>query len=66
MYTRKKIQEEVPEVNTKIWSCESDDCNGWMRANFTFDEAPTCLICGSSMQSGEKMLPTLANSAVRS
>ncbi|WP_308421798.1 cold-shock protein [Paenibacillus radicis (ex Gao et al. 2016)] len=61
IYNRKKIQEEIPEVNTKIWSCESDDCNGWMRENFSFEQAPTCLLCNSPMVSAERMLPMLVN-----
>ncbi|MFX3636472.1 MAG: cold-shock protein [Candidatus Pristimantibacillus sp.] len=62
IYSRKKFQEDIPEVSTKIWSCESEDCKGWMRANFAFDKAPTCLICHSPMVSSEKMLPLLVNS----
>ncbi|MUT66573.1 cold-shock protein [Paenibacillus sp. NEAU-GSW1] len=61
MYNRKKIQEEIPEVSTKIWSCENDDCNGWMRENFTFDSSPTCLLCNSPMTIGERMLPQIVN-----
>ncbi|CAM3304332.1 cold-shock protein [Paenibacillus lupini] len=61
MYNRKKIQEEIPEAVTKIWSCTSDDCNGWMRDNFSFDQTPTCLLCHSPMISGEKMLPLIVN-----
>ncbi|WP_442952533.1 cold-shock protein [Paenibacillus sp. Leaf72] len=62
IYSRKKFQEEVPEVSTKIWACTSDVCNGWMRANFSFEQSPTCLQCNSPMEESEKMLPQLVNS----
>ncbi|WP_336774855.1 cold-shock protein [Paenibacillus sp. MMO-58] len=61
MYNRKKIQEDIPEVITKVWSCASEDCNGWMRANFSFDQTPTCVLCQSPMISGERMLPLIVN-----
>lgn len=61
MYNRKKMEEEVPCVNTAIWSCVDEGCNGWMRDNFAFEHAPICRICQSPMKKSEKMLPELAN-----
>ncbi|MCA0756187.1 cold-shock protein [Paenibacillus sp. N4] len=61
MYNRKKPLEEIPVENTKVWLCESEGCNSWMRDNFAFEQTPTCLICNSPMVSGEKMLPMLVN-----
>ncbi len=61
MYNRKKLQEEIPEENTKVWTCESEGCNSWMRDNFAFEYVPTCFVCNSPMVSGEKMLPALEN-----
>ncbi|MBD2868226.1 cold-shock protein [Paenibacillus arenilitoris] len=61
MYNRKKPIEEIPEENTKIWTCESEGCNSWMRDNFAFDHVPTCLVCHTPMVSGERMLPVLVN-----
>ncbi|EDW6383958.1 cold-shock protein, partial [Salmonella enterica subsp. enterica] len=49
MNYRKKTLEEIPEENTPVWTCTSDDCNGWMRDNFTFDYSPVCPLCSSEM-----------------
>jgi len=61
MYSRKKTFEEIPEELTAIWSCTSDDCNGWMRDNFAFSNAPTCVLCSAPMKSGTRMLPQIVN-----
>ncbi|MBA9083601.1 hypothetical protein FHR92_000044 [Fontibacillus solani] len=61
MNYRKKVVEEVPEVNTSIWSCVSADCNGWMRDNFTFEYEPSCPLCSSQMEKDTKMLPQVVN-----
>lgn len=60
---RKKMFEEVPKEETKIWSCTKEDCNGWMRDNFMFEHNPTCPLCQSAMVSDTRMLPVLVNSA---
>lgn len=61
MYNRKKPTEEVPMVKTKVWACESDCCNGWMRDNFSFHHSPVCVMCDGQMISEERMLPALVN-----
>ncbi|MEF2247526.1 cold-shock protein [Paenibacillus sp. GXUN7292] len=61
MYNRKKQLEPVPEENTKVWICETEGCNSWMRDNFSFEQVPSCMHCNATMVSGEKMLPTLVN-----
>ncbi|MCI0182326.1 MAG: cold-shock protein [Acidibacillus sp.] len=62
MYFHKKSAEDVPMEDTEIWSCTKEDCNGWMRANFTFDETPKCRQCLSPMERTSRMLPSLNNS----
>ncbi|MBP1154175.1 MULTISPECIES: cold-shock protein [unclassified Paenibacillus] len=62
MNFRKKSLEDIPEENTRIWSCEKEDCKGWIRDNFAFEHAPTCWQCFSPMTSSMKMLPLLVNS----
>lgn len=61
MYNRKKQLEPVPEVDTKVWICETEGCNSWMRDNFTFEQEPSCIICNATMVSGIKLLPALVN-----
>lgn len=58
----KKSTEEIPVEDTAIWSCTDEECNGWMRENFTFQMEPTCPLCDAPMDRGTKMLPQLANS----
>jgi hypothetical protein len=61
MYFRKKSLEDIPEESTAIWSCENDNCNGWMRDNFAFASAPICSSCQAPMVSSMRMLPLLSN-----
>lgn len=65
MYSRKKTFEELPEAMTPVWSCTRDDCNGWMRANFTFEDEPDCPKCRSAMVSEMRRLPVLVNTSHR-
>jgi len=52
-------REPVPEVETTIWACTDDDCNGWMRDSFSFAEEPTCPFCQSEMTKETRILPQL-------
>jgi len=61
--SRKKPPEEILEEMTAIWSCSNEDCNGWMRDNFTLSIAPTCPRCQSEMVKGERMLETIVNTS---
>ncbi|TXK74808.1 cold-shock protein [Paenibacillus sp. N3.4] len=65
MYFSKKSLEPVPEEQTSIWTCSTEQCSCWMRDNFSFDESPVCPICQSSMVKDLKMLPTLSNTSSR-
>lgn len=64
MNYRRKWVEPVPEQDTAIWSCSHEDCNGWMREGFSFeDEEPACPLCSSPMVSDTRLLPVLESSA---
>ncbi|MDC3412152.1 cold-shock protein [Aquibacillus sp. 3ASR75-11] len=52
-------KEPAPEVETSIWTCTDDECSGWMRESFTFDETPTCPLCHSTMAKEIKVLPKI-------
>lgn len=52
-------KDPVPEVETKVWSCMNDDCQGWMRESFSFNNTPACPLCQSSMEQQVRMLPEL-------
>lgn len=52
-------REPVEEIETRIWSCTNEDCVGWMRADYTFDQNPTCPLCNSEMIEETKVLPKI-------
>lgn len=52
-------REPVKEVDTNIWSCTSNECEGWMREAFSFSEVPTCPLCQAEMLEEIKSLPEL-------
>ncbi|WP_284139236.1 MULTISPECIES: cold-shock protein [unclassified Virgibacillus] len=54
-------KEPLPEEETAVWSCTSDDCNGWMRASYSFAKEPKCPLCESEMEQEVRMLPKLEN-----
>ncbi|GIP42381.1 hypothetical protein J45TS6_08400 [Paenibacillus sp. J45TS6] len=60
---RRQVSEEIPEENTKVWSCTNDDCKGWMRDDFAFESEPQCSLCSSPMEREMRMLPVLSNAA---
>jgi hypothetical protein len=61
MAYRNKPVEELPHEETVIWTCKSDDCNGWIRDNFAFAHVPVCPLCHSPMVSSMKNLPLIVN-----
>ncbi|MBW5447715.1 hypothetical protein GE107_16800 [Cohnella sp. CFH 77786] len=61
MAYRGKPVEELPLEETVIWTCGNEDCNVWIRDNFSFATVPVCHRCHSPMISGVKMLPPLMN-----
>ncbi|MCY9662316.1 cold-shock protein [Paenibacillus chondroitinus] len=62
MYFQRKSLEDLIQENTKVWACDKEDCNGWIRDNFSFETVPTCHLCLSPMISSLKMLPIISNS----
>lgn len=60
MYFSKK-QQEVDEViieDTAVYACTSENCNGWMRIQFSSQES-NCPLCGSSMEEEMRQLPKI-------
>lgn len=52
-------KEPLPEVETNIWACTNEECQGWMRESFSFDAEPACPLCSSEMEKEVRMLPEL-------
>lgn len=61
MYSRKRTFEALPEAMTAVWTCTRDECNGWMRADFSFEDEPHCPKCQAEMASEMRSLPILVN-----
>lgn len=57
-FSKRQI-EPIPEVETKVWSCTSTECSGWMRASYTFEETPLCPLCKSEMTEELRILPEI-------
>lgn len=52
-------REPVPEVETNVWACKNDDCQGWMRESYSFAKEPACPLCESDMEKEVRVLPEL-------
>ncbi|MEB3102158.1 cold-shock protein [Ferviditalea candida] len=57
----KKNIEVIPEAEFPVWNCSNENCNGWMRTDYTFEEQPICPLCHSQMVNEIKTLPVLQN-----
>ncbi|MFZ4450319.1 cold-shock protein [Salibacterium aidingense] len=52
-------KEPPPQVETPVWSCTGENCAGWMRENFTFEETPSCPLCHAEMKKETRTLPQI-------
>ncbi|MDM5190492.1 cold-shock protein [Bacillus sp. DX4.1] len=59
MYWKRNNTPVEEPVETAVWECQTEDCLGWMRKNFSFDEEPKCPLCKGKMTSGERLLQKL-------
>jgi hypothetical protein len=57
----RRNEEEIVLEETKVWDCNSDTCNCWIRDNFKSDETPKCPICNSEMSLTTKELQVIVN-----
>jgi len=58
---RKKDQEPLPKEQTMIWECKSEECNGWMRKNFSYENRQKCPLCGHKMRVEKRLLDASPN-----
>jgi hypothetical protein len=62
VFMRGKQQvEEIPLYEMIVWNCDSGQCNGWMRQDYSFSVEPACPLCQSSMSQEVRMLPKLSH-----
>ncbi|MGC4376777.1 cold-shock protein [Fictibacillus sp. Mic-4] len=55
----KNPTEPIPDVETKVWACTSDECQCWMRVDYSLKDTPDCPLCHSDMKQEIRMLPEL-------
>lgn len=53
-------KEPVPEVETSVWACTSNECKGWMRESYSFEMDPSCPLCESAMAKEMRVLPEMS------
>lgn len=62
-FSRRRPLEDFPNEMTEIWSCINENCKGWIRDRFSFEDVPICSHCKSQMVSSVKNLPILLDSS---
>ena len=45
MYYSKRNQEPPVQEETEIWECTVEECKGWMRKDFSYDNHQKCPLC---------------------
>ena len=55
-YTVGRNQEPLAQEQTEIWECTVEDCKGWMRKDFSYDNHQKCPLCGHHMEAGERLI----------
>ncbi|QJD87943.1 cold-shock protein [Cohnella herbarum] len=51
-------------IDTQIWICSNQDCNCWLRSEFSFSQMPLCPMCKSSMTNQTKPLPEIVRANI--
>jgi hypothetical protein len=59
-YGKRNIEEKIENilVNTEIFSCIDEACNGWMRKDFATDDL-LCPMCGNQTVQEFRELPQI-------
>lgn len=55
-YYGKRNQEPLAQEQTEVWECTVEDCKGWMRKDFSYDNHQKCPLCGNYMEAGERLI----------
>ncbi|WP_256376686.1 cold-inducible protein YdjO-related protein [Cohnella herbarum] len=63
-YRSKQNAVAVNMIDTQIWICSNQDCNCWLRSEFSFSQMPLCPMCKSSMTNQTKPLPEIVRANI--
>ncbi|WP_258535751.1 cold-shock protein [Bacillus sp. 03113] len=61
IFFNKRAQEDLEEprlMNIEVYSCNDNNCNGWMRKDFASTDLK-CPFCGQDMTSEFRELPVI-------
>ncbi|MFE8694822.1 cold-inducible protein YdjO-related protein [Cytobacillus sp. FJAT-53684] len=61
MFFNRRNQDDKPEVvmlDTEVYACNQDDCNGWMRKEFVSADLK-CPLCGNDTNAEIRELPQI-------
>ncbi|MFE7084299.1 cold-shock protein [Priestia megaterium] len=56
MYYNKRNQEPSVQEQTEVLECTIEECKGWMRKDFSYDNHQKCPLCGNQMKAGERLI----------
>ncbi|MCP1451644.1 cold-inducible protein YdjO-related protein [Priestia megaterium] len=58
-FAKKAVEEEVDQMmDTTVYACQSESCNGWMREDFVTVDY-NCPMCGTGMSEEVRELPKI-------
>ncbi|WP_176215181.1 cold-inducible protein YdjO-related protein [Cytobacillus gottheilii] len=63
VFFNRKGQDDTPEVvmlDTEVYSCSTESCNGWMRKDFASADLK-CPLCGNETTAEIRELPAIQN-----
>lgn len=46
----KRDPEILVQEQIEVWGCTDEECKGWMRKDFSYDEYQKCPLCGNHMR----------------
>ncbi|MBU8878376.1 cold-shock protein [Bacillus sp. FJAT-29790] len=61
MFFKRRGQDDAPEVvmlDTEVYACSHDSCNGWMRKDFASADLK-CPLCGNDTNAEMRELPQI-------
>ncbi|WJE52255.1 cold-inducible protein YdjO-related protein [Bacillus cereus] len=59
MYWKRNNKPVEDSEEIAVWECQTKECLGWMRKNFSLEEEPKCPLCKGDMESGTRLLQKL-------
>jgi hypothetical protein len=55
-YYNNRNQEPLAQEQIEVWECTVEECKGWMRKDFSYDDHQKCPLCGNHMRSRKRLI----------